>query len=148
MIRFYLGFLSFSFFAVFSAVYTDYDFRPSFEKKTFGRMTFQINDDSNKKDSPAFSEMNHFYGNEILFAKTNPYLNQFNLMLYYQYSSSNNYFLFHWEHQFKKWGIGNWHLIRLLKIEFITGIHGLSVRAQKPHFEVNLGLNRLGFEKF
>ena len=92
--------------------------------------------------------MNHFHGNEILFAKTTPYLNQFNLLPYYQYSSSNNYFLFHWEHQFKKWGIGNWPLIRLLKSEFVTGIHGLSVQAQKPHFEVNLGLNRLGFGKF
>ena len=101
-----------------------------------------------KKESPAFSEMNHFHGNEILFAKTTPYLNQFNLLPYYQYSSSNNYFLFHWEHQFKKWGIGNWPLIRLLKSEFVTGIHGLSVQAQKPHFEVNLGLNRLGFGKF
>ena len=51
-------------------------------------------------------DLNHFNGNEILFGKATPYLNQFNLLTYYQFSSSDDYFLMHWEHQFPKVGCG------------------------------------------
>jgi len=101
-----------------------------------------------QKESPAFMDFNHFHGNEIIFGKTTPYLNQFNLLPYYQYSTANDYFLTHWEHRFKKWGVGNWPLIRLLKSEFIAGFHSLAIQGEKPHFEVNIGLDKLGFGKF
>ena len=100
-----------------------------------------------QKETPAFMDFNHFHGNEILLGNNTPYLNQFNLLPYYEFSSSDNYFLIHWEHQFQKWGVGNWPLIRLLKSEFVFGFHLLSVKQQKPHIEFNVGLNKLGFRK-
>ncbi len=60
-----------------------------------------------QKKSPAFMDLNHFHDNEVLFGKATPYLDQFNLLPFYQFSSSEDYFLMHWEHQFKKWGVGN-----------------------------------------
>lgn len=101
-----------------------------------------------QKESPAFMDLNHFHGNEILFGKKTPYLNQFNLLPYYQFSSSNNYFLTHWEHHFKKWGVSNWPIIRWLNSQFISGFHTLTVQNQKPYFEWNVGLDQLGFGKF
>ena len=92
-------------------------------------------------------DYNHFHGNEILLGNKTPYLNQFNLLPYYEFSSSDNYFLIHWEHQFQKWGVGNWPLIRILKSEFVLGFHLLSVNQQKSHIEFNVGLNKLGFRK-
>ena len=100
-----------------------------------------------QSESPAFMDLNHFHGNETVFGKATPYLNQFNLLPYYQFSSSNDYFLMHWEHDFKRWVLGNWPLIRWLKSEFIAGFHTLSLKHQKPHHEVNIGLNKLGFGK-
>tara|TARA_B100001113_G_scaffold211217_1_gene173298 strand:+ start:574 stop:3072 length:2499 start_codon:yes stop_codon:yes gene_type:complete len=100
-----------------------------------------------QKETPAFMDFNHFHGNEIILGNSTPYLNQFNLLPYYEFSSSDNYFLIHWEHQFQKWGVGNWPLIRLLKSEFVLGFHLLSVKQQKPHIEFNVGLNKLGFRK-
>lgn len=100
-----------------------------------------------QKENLAFMDLNHFHGNEILFGKATPYLNQFNLLPYYQFSSSDDYFLMHWEHQFQKWGVGNWPLIRLLKSEFVMGFHALTIKHQKPHYEFNIGLNKLGFGK-
>ena len=100
-----------------------------------------------QKETPAFMDYNHFHGNEILLGNNTPYLNQFNLLPYYEFSSSDNYFLIHWEHQFQKWGVGNWPLIRLLKSEFVIGFHLLSVNQQKSHIEFNVGLNKLGFRK-
>ena len=50
---------------------------------------------------------------------------------HYQFSSSDDYFLMHWEHQFQKWGVGNWPLIRLLKSEFLMGFHALTIKHQK-----------------
>ena len=84
-----------------------------------------------QKETPAFMDYNHFHGNEILLGNNTPYLNQFNLLPYYEFSSSDNYFLIHWEHQFQKWGVGNWPLIRILKSEFVLGFHLLSVNQQK-----------------
>ncbi|MEE3085418.1 MAG: DUF5686 family protein, partial [Bacteroidota bacterium] len=100
-----------------------------------------------QKETPAFMDYNHFHGNEILLGNKTPYLNQFNLLPYYEFSSSDNYFLIHWEHQFQKWGVGNWPLIRILKSEFVLGFHLLSVNQQKSHIEFNVGLNKLGFRK-
>ena len=63
-------------------------------------------------------DLNHFNGNEILFWKKPPLPQSIQSATYYQFSSSDDYFLMHWEHQFQKWGVGNWPLIRLLKSEF------------------------------
>lgn len=100
------------------------------------------------KENPAFMDLNHFHGNETFIGKTTPYLNQFNLLTYYQFSSSYDYFLIHLEHQFKKWGVSNWPVIRFLRGEFIVGFHALTVADQKPHFEFNIGLNKLGIGKW
>jgi hypothetical protein len=100
-----------------------------------------------QRESPAFMDLNHFHGNEIIFGKATPYLNQFNLLPFYQFSSSNDYFLMHWEHHFKRWGVSNWPPIRWLKSEFIACFHALTVKHQKPHYELNIGLNQLGFGK-
>ena len=98
-------------------------------------------------ESPAFSDLTHFHGNETFIAPEATFLNSFNLLPYYHRSTDKPYASLHWEHDFKRWGLGSWPLIRLLKANVMAGAHALVVEGAPFYGEWNLGLSNLGIGK-
>ena len=96
-----------------------------------------------QKDNPSFVDLQHFNGNATFFAKTT--YRGFNLLPYYERSTSNDYASFHLTHDFYKWGVGSWPLIKQLQGSLITGIHGLAIEGERPYGEFNIGVGNLGF---
>ena len=65
-------------------------------------------------------------------------------MPYYEFSSSDNYFLIHWNISSKSGVLAIGLSFEYSKSEFVLGFHLLSVNQQKSHIEFNVGLKNLG----
>jgi len=98
-----------------------------------------------KKDRPSFADFTHFHGNETLLR--NSPLRSFQLLSFYQKSTTEDYALAHWEHDFYKWGLGSWPLFKQLQASLIVGGNSLFIAGEKPYFEAFIGLGNLGIKK-
>lgn len=96
-----------------------------------------------QKEKPSFDDLQHFNGNETPIA--NATYRAFNLLPYYERSTAEDYATFHLTHDFYKWGVGSWPLIKQLQGSLIAGIHGLAISGSRPYGEFNIGLGNLGF---
>src|SRR5690554_1746994 len=96
----------------------------------------------------AFMDYKHFYGNETFIETTKNYLQNFNLLPYYAYSTNKSFAEWHAEYDFNgfltdavpHFGKLQWHLI--------TGAHVLHTYGQHTYYELSIGLNNIGFKKF
>ena len=119
--------------------------RQTISMGTFGESSYALRAGSFfNKEHLAFSDFQHFHGNEIFFMFGQS-LNSFQLLPFYERSTMENYATLHWEHGFRKWGVGRWPLIKQFKGELIIGAHGLAVKGQKPYAEFSIGIGNLGF---
>ncbi|WP_136668740.1 DUF5686 and carboxypeptidase regulatory-like domain-containing protein [Flavobacterium sp. H122] len=99
-------------------------------------------------DGISFADYKHFNGNQTHIGQSDRYLNVFNLMPYYKYSTNDSFFEAHTEYDDKGFIINKIPLLNLLKTNLILGWHNLSVPDRKPYSEISVGLDNLGFGKF
>ena len=83
------------------------------------------------KRQPSFMDMTHFHGNEIFIrSKT---FRSFQLLPYYQKSTSNSYVVAHWEHDFYRWGLGSWPIFKQLQAALFVGGNALMITGHPPY---------------
>ena len=71
----------------------------------------------------------------------------FNLLGYYQYSTSQNYVQAHFEHSFGGFLLNKIPLIRKLKWHVVSGVHVLATEQADQHYEFSVGLENIGIPK-
>ena len=99
-------------------------------------------------DAIAFTDYQHFNGNQTRIGTSSNYLNVFNLLPYYQLSTNGNYFEGHLEHDFKGFLLGKVSLLNQLNFNMIVGAHFLSTENRPPYSELSVGVDNVGFGKF
>lgn len=96
----------------------------------------------------AFIDFKHFNGNQTHIGGTDRYLNGFNLLPYYSYSTNKSYLETHIEHNDKGFIMNKIPLLNKLNATLMLGFHSLSIPNKKPYSELSIGLDNLGFGKF
>lgn len=99
-------------------------------------------------DGISFVDYKHFNGDETWLGTTRTYINVFNLLHSYEYSTNNAYFEGHLEHNFRGWILGKIPGINKLNLNLVLGAHYLSTEQKKPYSEFSVGLDNLGIGKF
>ncbi|MGB8705771.1 MAG: DUF5686 and carboxypeptidase regulatory-like domain-containing protein [Gillisia sp.] len=95
----------------------------------------------------SFLDYQHFNGNQT-FADDAHYLNKFNLLPYYSFSTNKPYFEAHLEHDFQGWILGKIPLLNKLNYNLIAGAKLLTITDKKPYSEYSLGIDNIGLSKF
>lgn len=96
----------------------------------------------------SFIDHRHFNGNQTRVGVSSKYLNNFNLLPYYEMSTTRNYAEAHMEHDFKGWVLGKLPLINTLNYNLVIGAHQLIREDRSPYTEFSIGLDNLGIGKF
>ncbi len=99
-------------------------------------------------DNISFTDYKHFNGNLTHIGQNDRYLNVFNLMPYYSFSTNDRYFELHSEYSDNGYIINKIPLLHKLKATLALGYHQLSQPQIKPYSEYSIGLDNLGFGKF
>src|SRR5690554_1324846 len=96
----------------------------------------------------AFMDYKHFYGNETFLGTTQNYLQHFNLLPYYAYSTNKDFMELHTEHNFKGFLTNKIPLFNQLQWHLIVGGHALFTYDRKSYYELSAGLENVGFGNF
>ncbi len=99
-------------------------------------------------DGISFVDYRHFNGNQTHIGQNVRYLNVFNLMPYYEYSTNNRYLESHAEWDDRGFVMNKLPLLKHLRSTLVLGFHNLSIPESRPYTEYAIGLNNLGFGKF
>ena len=99
-------------------------------------------------DNIAFMDYKHFYGNETFVGTTKDYLQNFNLLPYYNRSTNTSFVENHIEHNFKGFLTNKIPLFDKLQWHVVIGAHTLFVHNNKPYYETSIGFDNFGFGKF
>ncbi len=99
-------------------------------------------------DGISFVDFKHFNGDETWLGTTRTYINIFNLLHSYEYSTRQAYFEGHLEHNFRGWILGKIPGINTLNLNLVVGAHYLSIEERKPYSEFSVGLDNIGIGKF
>ena len=132
----------------------NYDFvaaRVFYEQTLGNKGNFAINLKGGKffdADEISFVDYKHFNGNQIIISPNNRYLDMFNLLPYYSYSTNDRYTEMHVEHNFDGFIMNKIPLLNKLKSTMIIGYHHLATPENKPYQEFSIGIDKLGFGKF
>ena len=123
--------------------------RQSVTLGTKGRLTYllKVGGFANA-DGISFVDYKHFNGDETWLGTTTTYINVFNLMRNYEFSTNNGYFEGHLEHNFRGWILGKIPGINYFNLNLVVGAHFLSTVEKKPYSEFSVGLDNLGIGKF
>ena len=99
-------------------------------------------------ESVAFMDAKHIIGNQTHINLNDTYLSSFKNVGYYDFSTSENYLEYHFEHDFKGYLLGKIPLINKLNYNLILGVHGFTSNNQKPYNEFSVGVNNIGWKKY
>lgn len=97
------------------------------------------------KNRPSFMDATHFHGNAIFVRNNN--FRSFQLLPYYERSTTQNHGSIHLEHDFFKWGIGSWPLFKQLQASLFIGGNALFIDGHLPYWEGFIGLGNIGIGK-
>ena len=140
----------------FSASVSDYNFdhfnvrlRQNINFKTTGILKYNLSTGTffENKDL-AFTDYKHFNGNLTHVNTKGNYLSSFKNMGYYDFSTSNNYFEYHLEHNFKGYILGKIPWVNTLNLNLVIGAHGIGIKNESPYKEFNIGLGNIGWKKY
>jgi hypothetical protein len=95
-----------------------------------------------------FIDYRHFNGNHTILAKTSEYLNTFQLLPYYEYSTASGFVQVHLEHDFNGFIWNKIPGLKVLGFEFVSGYHLLYTPEKDPYMEFNVGIDRIGWNLF
>ena len=98
--------------------------------------------------SLAFMDAKHINGNQTHVNLAGSYLSSFKNVGYYDFSTSENYLEYHFEHDFNGYILGKIPLLNKLNYNLILGVHGFASTTQKPYQEFSLGVNNIGWKKY
>lgn len=90
----------------------------------------------------------HFNGNQTRIGTSSSYLNKYNLLPYYAFSTNDQYAEAHLEHNFQGWVLGKIPYVNQLNFNLVIGGHALWTGDRKPYQEYSIGLDNLGFGSF
>lgn len=123
--------------------------KQTFDLKNKGTLEMRANTGTffNAKNI-AFPDYKHFNGNQTHVANGGSYLNVFNLMPYYTFSTNDKYLQIHIEHNDNGFIMNKIPLLNKLHSQLVIGYHALAQPNMKPYQEVTVGLDNLGFGKF
>ena len=76
------------------------------------------------------------------------YLNSFNNLPYYKFSTNKTYAELHAEHNFKGLLMNKIPLLKKLNLNLVIGAHALSTESIKPYQEYTIGIDNIGWGKF
>jgi Family of unknown function (DUF5686)/CarboxypepD_reg-like domain len=96
----------------------------------------------------SFVDYKHFNGNQTHIGQSDRYLNQFNLLPYYERSTNDAFFELHSEYDDKGFLINKVPVLNKLKSTLVLGFHVQSLPKIEPYSEISIGLDNLGFGKF
>jgi hypothetical protein len=99
-------------------------------------------------DDLAFIDYKHFNGNQTHVTLDGNYLNTFNLLPYYDFSSSSQFAELHTQHNFDGYLLRKIPLLNKLQFKLIVGGKFLFTQENKPYSEYSIGLDNIGFGKF
>lgn len=99
-------------------------------------------------ESVAFMDAKHINGNQTHVNLNDSYLSNFKNVGYYDFSTSENYLEYHFEHDFKGYILGKIPFINKLNYNLILGVHGFTAKQQKPYNELSVGINNIGWKKY
>ena len=88
-----------------------------------------------------YPDMKHFRGNEAMVFTPN--LRRFRFLDFYQYSTNQQYFEAHFEHNFAGFMTNKIPLLRKLKLEEFAGINYLTQPQKRNYTEYYVGIQRL-----
>ena len=101
-----------------------------------------------KNKTLSFIDFKHFNGNQTHVNTMGNYLSSFKNLGYYNYSTSNNFFEYHMEHNFKGYALGKIPYMNKLGFNLVIGWHGISLDGGNPYGEYNVGIANLGWKKY
>lgn len=115
----------------------------------FGELAYSLNGGLffNAEDI-SFLDYRHFNGNQTRIGTSENYLNQFNLLPYYELSTNANYADMHAEHNFKGYLLNKLPLVSQLGFNIVVGAKSLFTNQQNPYSEFSVGLDHIGFGQF
>ena len=96
----------------------------------------------------SFVDYRHFNGDETSIGTTETYIDVFNLMGFFNYSTNKSYFEAHAEHNFRGWILGKIPGVNKLNLNLVMGGHYLTTVDNKPYTEFSIGLDNVGIGKF
>lgn len=96
----------------------------------------------------AFADYKHFNGNLTHIGQSDRYLNVFNLMPYYDFSTNKQYGELHAEYADNGYIINKIPLLNKLRSTLVLGYHIAAQPDITPYSEYSVGLDNLGFGKF
>ncbi|NRD23844.1 TonB-dependent receptor [Winogradskyella litoriviva] len=140
----------------FGATIDDYNFdqikarlTQSFNVKDKGRFSYNLKAGKFfNADDIAFTDYQHFNGNQTHVSFDGNYTNVFNNLDYYSASTNDSYFEAHAEHDFNGFILGKVPLLNKLNFNLVVGAHLLSTPEIKPYQEYSIGLDNIGFGKW
>lgn len=100
------------------------------------------------KPNMFFMDYFHFNGNQTFIAKTDQYLNTFQLLPYYEHSTNSAFAMLHVQHDFNGFIWNKIPGLKKLGFEFVTGYHLLYTPEYGEYMEFNIGLDRIGWNLF
>ncbi len=149
--------LSFQYIKTFASSITNHEFNhlrfrvnQEVNLKNYGTTYYSVNAGTffGRRDDIAFVDFKHFNGNQTHVETSSTYVNSFQLLNYFEYSTTGNYSDWHWEHHFNGLVMNKVPLLNSLNSQLIVGAKSLFTEGRKPYSEVSVGLDRLGFGKF
>lgn len=123
--------------------------RKSFQTGVWGisRYNIEVGAFLNNQAVP-FINYFHFDGNRTFLGKTETYHRSFFLLPYYERSTKNSYAMLHYEHDFNGILMSKIPLLKRLGWTTVIGTKGIYTFDQDEYFEVNLGINKIGWGLF
>ncbi len=101
-----------------------------------------------KTNEMQFMDYHHFSGNQTIISAPAGFLNSFQLLPYYEYSTNTHFAAAHLEHKFNGFLWNKIPGLKKLGFEVVAGGHFLYTPEQKPYAEFNIGLDRIGWKLF
>jgi hypothetical protein len=93
------------------------------------------------KDSFSFVDFRHFNGNQTIFGHFD--MGNFQLLEYYQYSTSKTYFQGNYEHHFNGFIFNKIPLLRKSRIQAVSALNYLYTAEGKGYWELGLGIEHI-----
>jgi len=115
----------------------------------FGELAYSLNGGLFfNAENISFLDFKHFNGNQTRIGTSDNYLNQFNLLPYYELSTNSDYADVHLEHNFKGFLLNKIPLLNQLNFNMVVGAKSLFTDSHKPYSEFSVGLDNVGFGQF
>ncbi|MEZ4856940.1 MAG: DUF5686 and carboxypeptidase regulatory-like domain-containing protein [Gelidibacter sp.] len=99
-------------------------------------------------DKIAFMDYYHPNGNQTHVGTSGRYLNVFNNMPYYAFSTNTSYLELHAEHDFKGYLLSKVPLLSQLNFNLVIGAHAFATEHIAPYQEYSVGIDNIGWGKF